>query len=187
MHRLSRGARAVVRHRDDAPELRGGLFETASHVHDVAQDRELDASLHTEIADDYRTEMDADCYRDLIGLPCASLGIPPLKFGLQCKRARNGARRGIRLFPQSPEGGHEAVAQILVQRPSMAEHYRRASFLKAPDQPKSPFRRETLVKPSEASCVPWPRFSRSYCRSLSSIGHLQSSFSGVTGNSRTRL
>ena len=67
--RLSRRAQAVVRRHYRAPEHPCGFLESsACHVDDVANDGELDAPLCTDIANDHRTEMDANGNWKSIGL-----------------------------------------------------------------------------------------------------------------------
>jgi hypothetical protein len=85
-------AHAIIGRRYNAPELPRGFFEPARHVHDIAHNRELDAPLRPDVADDHRTEMDADGDRQPVGPSRAPLGIPSLDRGLQFECAGDGAR-----------------------------------------------------------------------------------------------
>src|SRR3954451_3916886 len=74
---------AVIRHYQCATQFPRGFFETAGHIDDVPHDRELDASLGTDVADDYRTEMDPDGDGQPAGASRAPLAIPSLDLGQQ--------------------------------------------------------------------------------------------------------
>ena len=129
---------ARIGDRDHATQFAGGLLEAARDVDDISDHRELEPLFRAEIADDHRTEMDADGYRQPLRFSGRSLGVPPLDLSMQLEGAGDGTRRGIAFFPEGAERGHEAVAEILVERALVTEHNSGAPLLKAPQKREGP-------------------------------------------------
>src|SRR5215216_724472 len=113
---------AHIGNRDHAIQFASGLLQAARHVDDISDHRELEPLFRTEIADDHRTEMDADRYRQPLRFSDRSLGVPSLDLSMQLEGACDGTRRGIAFFPEGAERSHEAVAEKLVERALVTEH-----------------------------------------------------------------
>jgi hypothetical protein len=149
----TRRAHADVGCDDRGPELAGCSLKAARDVDDVAHDRELAATLRAEVARHHRPAMNPDRDLDRHRAPRAPLRVPAPELPLQLECAGQRAFSRVLLGFDTAERRHEAIAQILVERATVAEHDPAGPLAKAAQQGKGRFRRQALGHPGEADNI----------------------------------